>query len=653
MVYLIKKIVKQPKKILIKKLFRLFKKKILYRMKGSLMERYSIFYLKDENFIKKFGKKDRHLLIQRFLDSHKNLFYIGKSFDIKNFNKIEILKEAKKILRHEFNLLGSGKKSLGRKINWGKDFKSQYVWPIEHYTKLKIENFKNNSDPKIPWEISRFHHFTTLGKAYLLTHDETYAKEFKNQFEDWCKKNPYEFGINWACTMEVAIRVINLIFAFYFFRDSKILDYNFWLKYLKTIYLHGMYIFKNLEWDTVNTNHYLSDVVGLFYVGHFFKNMKDGRKWYIFSLNELEKEIKNQVYEDGVDIEASINYHRLVVELFLICYLLNPKEFSLYYKKKLEKMIEFIMYYTKPNGEAPIIGDMDNGRVINFWNTNINDHRDIVALGAILFKRNDFKKYGRFTNDLLWLVGDKGKKAFNAIKPTKKCLNSKAFSESGFYVMRDRKIYLIIHCGDIGKKGYGGHGHNDQLSFELNYNGEDIFVDPGSYVYSADVKLRHLFRSTFYHNVLQIDNKEMNKIYILRPYNMENQTKAKCIKWITTPKFDIFVGRHHGYAPTIHERKITFFKSKKEIFIEDTLKNYKKMNNVRLIFHLDPGIKPKIVGREVICGKIKLEVKEVDEIKVIDGYVSKSYGIKEKSKIIVFEFRNREQKKFLTKISIC
>ena len=59
-------------------------------------------------------------------------------------------------------------------------------------------------DIKVPWELSRFQHFTILGQAYILSKEEKYAQEFVNQVTDWIEHNPVGFGVNWACPMDVA-----------------------------------------------------------------------------------------------------------------------------------------------------------------------------------------------------------------------------------------------------------------------------------------------------------------------------------------------------------------------------------------------------------------------------------------------------------------
>ena len=145
-----------------------------------------------------------------------------------------------------------------------------------------------------------------------------------------------------------------------------------------------------------NSNHYLSDIVGLVYLGLVFSEFKEAKKWREFGIKELVKEMKKQVYPDGVDYEGSVSYHRLVTELFLSATLLclkNGITFPGWYMERLEKMIEFVMYYTKPNGSSPQIGDNDDGRLhilSNYGSWNSLDHRYLLAIGAVLFDRSDF-----------------------------------------------------------------------------------------------------------------------------------------------------------------------------------------------------------------------------------------------------------------------
>ncbi len=132
--------------------------------------------------------------------------------------------------------------------------------------------------------------------------------------------------------------------------------------------------------------------------------------------------MKVQVYEDGVDFEGSISYHRLVTELFLSATLLCLKSgitFPEWYMNRIEKMIEFVMYYTKPDGTAPQIGDNDDGRLhilANYGNWNRLDHGYLLSVGAVVFKREDFEHVaGEFHEESLWLLGEEGLNSFETL----------------------------------------------------------------------------------------------------------------------------------------------------------------------------------------------------------------------------------------------
>jgi len=78
----------------------------------------------------------------------------------------------------------------------------------------------------------------------------------------------------------------------------------------------------------------------------------------------------------------------------------------------------------------------------------------------------------------------------------------------------------------MARAGRGGHAHNDKLSFELCVDGEDVIVDPGTYVYTADPYLRNLFRGTEYHNTIFFEGVEQNELQGLFSLNSDAKSKG-------------------------------------------------------------------------------------------------------------------------------
>lgn len=470
--------------------------------------------------------------------------------------KTEIVVEADKVCSHVFDLLGSGPVNLdgfaekhgGREfcgyLPWHFDFKTGYKWNPKKYYK-EIRPAYGKADIKVPWELSRFQHAAVLGQAYWLRGDEKYAREFIRQVDDWIDGNPSKFGVNWACTMDVAIRVANWILGFYFFKDSKEFTEEFLIKFLKSLLVHGRHIISNLENKGITTNHYLSDLVGLIYLGIAFPEFKEAQKWKDLAVQELVKEMDKQVYDDGMDFEASTCYHRLSLELFfypaLLCRL-NGIELPESFVEKLKKMFEFVLYVLKPNGRMPQIGDNDNGRLHVLRKRDILDMTYLLTFATLHNDDPSYKiaEFG-FALEGLWLFGAEGYELWCKLpRRSVEELESRAFRDGGIYVMRHKKDYMVISCGPNGQGDRGGHAHNDKLSFELCVNGKDVIVDPGTYVYTSDPNLRNLFRSTKYHNTISFNGIEQNKLRGV--FTLSNDAKSRCLYFGEKDEIIKFVG---------------------------------------------------------------------------------------------------------------
>src|SRR5262249_22033404 len=120
---------------------------------------------------------------------------------------------------------------------------------------------------------------------------------------------------------------------------------------------HGRFIRANLEnVYEVTSNHYLSNVVGLQFVGAALDGSPTARDWLTFSERAIEKEIDVQILPDGADFESSIPYHRLVTELFLGAFRLAQhaqRPFSGAYRERLKQMVDYLAAVMPPNGEMP------------------------------------------------------------------------------------------------------------------------------------------------------------------------------------------------------------------------------------------------------------------------------------------------------------
>jgi hypothetical protein len=209
--------------------------------------------------------------------------------------------------------------------------------------------------------------------------------------------------------------------------------------------------------------------------------------------------------------------------------------FPSWYIERVEKMIEFTLAVTKPGGWVVQIGDNDSGRFVKLRPGPLAggepslDHRGLVAAGAGLFDRRDWRRAGSAAIESWAITALTAGQRLPGSKPTPVeglhaqaaspvtgggCgspsmaplvagLTRRGFPHFGLYVYRSPRLFLSIRCGGSGQIPGRGHGHRDQLAIELTIDGTDLIRDPGSYVYTPCPALRDLYRSRAVHFVPQ------------------------------------------------------------------------------------------------------------------------------------------------------
>ena len=412
-------------------------------------------------------------------------------------------------------------------IDWQLDFKSGYRWANSTFYMDVRYGHERGADVKMPWELSRFQHLSALATGYKVSGQEKYALEYVSQILDWIATNPPMFGVNWKCTMDVAIRVTNWLFWLGCIRiwlERQEWKDEFYRIFSNSVYDHLKFIRKNLEWNPIfTTNHYLSNVAGLLILSSATENVFPQSSWLRkIAIEKLKQETLKQVNPDGTDYEGSTCYHRLALEL--IFYPVwwevirhgrfdgkNYREVALeifgeVFVDRLYRMFVAVLYLLKPNGRMPQIGDNDNGQFIKLYPRDILDMRYLLALGGIFFNEQKFKvaEFFRTEEDIVEigiLFGNRGFESWSELYWNELAnVGSKALYDSGWYIIRDGLNYIIVSCVGSWKSRPRGHAHDDRLSFELVVNGRDIVVDPGTFVYTALPELRNRFRSAAYHN---------------------------------------------------------------------------------------------------------------------------------------------------------
>lgn len=428
---------------------------------------------------------------------------------------------ADKALLHQFQPhKGYGFFDYGKDINW------QY-WPVK--------------DNEVRWQLHRVYWWEPMGLAYWSTGDEKYAKEWVFQFRDWVRKNPLGLSEDndryaWR-PLEVSERIQSLPGTFNMFLNSPSFTPAFLLQFLKSYAQQAGYIPQHY---TQQGNHLLFEAQRVLTAGCFFPEFKQAKEWRSSGVAILNREIKKQVYPDGMQFELSPTYHNAAVGIFLNALRSaqlagEAQDFPESYQHTVEQMVLATINWSFPDYTFPMFGDswlVEKAAMLKQYRT-----------WAQAFPSNPVIRY--FATDHK--------------EGTPPPYLSHGLTTSGFYTFRNGwnsdATVMVLKASPPGEF----HAQPDNGTFELWVKGRNFTPDAGVYVYSGDAeinKLRDAYRQTKVHQTLTLDDQNM----VI--------TKAALNKWEPRKEPQILTYTNPSYAELDHRRSVLFVDQKYFIIID-------------------------------------------------------------------------------------
>ena len=203
----------------------------------------------------------------------------------------------------------------------------------------------------------------------------------------------------------------------------------------------------------------------------------------------------------------------------------------------------------------------------------------------------------------------------------------------------------MADVGDIGMEGWGGHGHNDTLSFEYWADGHPFIVDSGTYCYTSDQEMRQDLRSVRAHNTVMVDGQEtavFDGLWRIRA----DITRPRIIRWSTESRQDILAASHEGYSkladPVIHERTFVFDRLSGFLEVIDNLRgNAEHALELALHLHPDAELETENNNGYILhhAGHSVRIAFSGGSCRVSDGWFSPSYGVKQKNTVLRVSFK--------------
>lgn len=524
---------------------------------------------------------------------------------------------ADRVLAGYFDVFALHDTRLGFPLRWNRDPKTGIEAPLVFGKALNYRDERLVGDIKYLWEPNRHLQLTTLAQAYYLSGDMRYAQGAQLLLESWFDQCPYPFGVNWTSSLELAIRLVNWSFTWHLLGgDTSLLfasesGQRFKRRWLDSIYQHSYFIAGYLSRHSSANNHLFGELMGLFVAAVTWPCWQESRRWQQQAYAELEIEALKQNAPDGVNREQAVYYQHEVVDMMLICWLVgraNGLQFSQDYISRLEHMLEFIAAIMDVAGTVPMIGDADGALMVH-WSKETDWHvyRSLLATGAVLFQRYDFKAKAKcFDDKSRWLLGDDAQHAFDSLLPSENpSTGRRKFRNGGYFILGSKldttdEVRIVADAGPLGYLSIAAHGHADALSFTLSVAGHALLIDPGTYAFHTQKKWRDYFRGTSAHNTVRVDGVDQSE-----PggnFMWLRQANARCESWESNQERDCLIGSHDGYTrlpdPVVHCRKIEFLKNEGIIRVEDTFECAQE-HMIELNWHFAEICEVRIESRQV------------------------------------------------------
>ena len=470
------------------------------------------------------------------------------------------------------------------------------------------KDFKVVGNVKYTWEKSRHHHTTIFALAYAITGEDHYARAAAYQIQSWLEQNPAPNGINWSSGIEVGVRLIAWTWVFHLLKGHP--SWNKWFskpELWQSIYQHQVYLVSFESRGSSANNHLLAELAGLYIAASTWPVFPESQAWAAKAKADLEHEIPLQFFEDGLNKEMGFDYHVFALEIALHPALMAAKRnesFSERYLERLGKGIQANALLRDAKGNHPRYGDSDEGLVAQLGPRRDHNSEGILEVGRRFFGLNYAAPHtGKLPATLLAGPDHRHNHTHNhtpskAAAPT---ASSFAFKDAGLYSLASsrgtpKEVLVLADAGPLGFLAIAAHGHADALHFTLSVGGQPVIVDPGTFVYHTDPPWRQAFKSTAYHNTLELDGKDSSEY--IAAFLWGQKANASVHTWEPRNDGGLLIASHDGYTrlpgKPVHSRK---FELRGQILeINDTVSGAgsgsgSETRSAKLHFHLHPDCK--------------------------------------------------------------
>jgi uncharacterized heparinase superfamily protein len=322
-------------------------------------------------------------------------------------------------------------------------------------------------------------------------------------------------------------------------------------------------------------NHLLANAKALVHAGLYFDGAEADR-WYSRGMAIIERQLREQVLDDGAHFELSTMYHASALEDLLdLVNILSAfgRPVPDHWLSLVARMRNWLAVMTHPDGEIAFFND--------------------AAFGAAPTQR-DLAQY-----------------AHRLGLPAAQLAHTQlaTLAASGYVRAALGPAYLICDCGPVGPDYQPGHAHADTLSFELSIGGRRVFVNSGTSQYGADAE-RQRQRGTGAHNTVIIDGADSSEVW--SGFRVARRARADLRRASETQTSVCIEGSHDGYCRLAgkNEHFRRWVLDLHSLRIDDRLTGSFSAAEAHLFLHPNVGVQPASDGAMILT----LEAREIARV---------------------------------------
>lgn len=442
--------------------------------------------------------------------------------------------------------------------NWRADYGQPLKWHLNpvngrafrrlpHWSRIYADQ-GYTGDIKLAWEAGRFPQCFHLGRgaAFYPEAAEEFGRAAEDQILQFIVANPVNHGVQWASGQEVALRLLAWTFA------MDVLP-RFSTGSLDQIAAHiaasTQYVEDHIEYAqrSVYNNHLISEAFGLLLGGCLLPECPNSQRWVQTGIEILDRQADRQIYPDGAYISQSHNYERSVLHVYLAAVSLlksRRMEVPTSWLEALGRAFDFL--YAQQNqadGRLPNYGGNDGAMPLILSTCDYSDFRPTLQAVSIACRGERAYPCGPWDEMAVWLLG------VGALAAPLKADQERAsvsFASTGYHILRNRRgrseSFAVLRCGSLKDR----FSQIDMLHTDIWWRGENVCVDPGTFLYNGPSQWHAYFYGTSSHNTVTVDGRD--QMLHIRKFKCLYPTEAKLLAFRDGGEPAVMQGEHYGFT---------------------------------------------------------------------------------------------------------